>query len=149
MNFVFDLDETLVATKKANYEAYLSIGVVPPEDFWKTPWESYCSKAVHDKKQSAFKRELMLHGDWLPCYELLKYYGGQIITNASDRSVEIVTEVFPPLRRYKITNNLSHDKKIDWLQNAKPIGVYWDDQCEFIKRVREETKWQAIDVSGL
>lgn len=148
MNLAFDLDGTLVDTRDANTAAYRAAGIEPHPDHWRIRWETWCTKEQHDAKQEHFPVMLRKYGRLLPASEILFRVGGQILTNASQRSVNAVTWVFPKLLGRICHNNLSHDLKVEMLKHTPP-GIYFDDLEDVCTRIRKETGWQAVNVSGL
>jgi hypothetical protein len=150
MNIVFDLDECLISTRMAHEEAYRSLGLVPsglskhlPAKFWmKDP-------VLYERKHDIFPQYLRRYGKILPTinFFLAVHATATILTGTSRRSVDALVEWLPTLRGVPINCAMGPDEKIDWLNNNEP-GVYFDDWTDFVARVRKDTKWQAIDVSG-
>lgn len=147
MRLVFDLDGTLVRTREANQAAYASIGVDPPIDFDVRPWQEWCSPEDHARKVEVFPKYLATMATTLPTLSILRATGGSILTNCHRKSWEAIKTVFPELRAYVIFYEKTPDEKISLLNAGKP-GVYFDDSPSMVRRVREETAWQAIDTSG-
>lgn len=151
MRLVFDLDGTLIETREANLAAYRSIGIEPPGDFHIRPWQEWVSPENHEKKQDVLPRFMLEHSKLLPAHAILAAMAGecncQVLTNASDRTLEIVRVLFPVFRRYTIRNNMSPDMKLEFLKSRAASGIYFDDNEELVERVRKETRWQAVSVS--
>ena len=147
MRLMFDLDECLVSTRRANEEAYASLGVVSPPisrhqpaRFWMTDPDVYA------RKHAVFPSFLAIHGKLLPSMNLLMP-GSLILTGTSERSVQAIRKQFPVFESYTILPGLGPEEKLSIMRSTEP-GVYFDDWPEFVQRVRRETRWQAIDVSG-
>lgn len=147
MKLVFDLDGTLVRTREANLEAYRSLGVDPPQDFDVRPWQEWCSPEDHERKLVVYPKYVRMLATLLPAYRLLEASGGTILTNSNRKSLDAVVAVFPQLAVYACLFEHTPDMKLNLLRRAKP-GVYFDDSTSMVRRVREETAWQAIDTSG-
>lgn len=147
MLLVFDLDETLISTRRASLEAYHSCGVEPPADFHTRPWQEWCSYEDHEAKQDALPRFLPLYVEFLPCYHMIyRFTGGIILTNAARRSIETLYKVLPETRDWNIISEMKPAMKFDWLSSREP-GIYFDDNTLLVDRLRRETRWQAIDTS--
>lgn len=150
MNIVFDLDECLVSTRKAHEEAYRSLGLVPdglskhlPAKFWmKDP-------ALYERKHEIFPQFLRQHGKMLPTIQLFLAVRNHtfILTGTSQRSFNALVDWCPALQGVPALCTMGPEEKLAWLNDNEP-GVYFDDWSEFVDRVRKETSWQAIDVSG-
>lgn len=148
MNFVFDLDECLVSTRTAHEEAYKSLGVVPDGLSKHQPAKHWMKDPVlYERKHDIFPEFLRQHGKILPTLSLFQA-GATILTGTSRRSVEALV-VWCPVLKYagEVLCGMDSDDKLGWLNDHEP-GVYFDDYTLFIDRVRKETAWQAIDVSG-
>ncbi len=147
MRLMFDLDECLVSTRKANEEAYASLGVASPPISKHHPARFWMNDVgMYERKHKVFPSFLAIHGRLLPAAKLL-VPDSLIVTGTSKRSVQAIVRQFPIFQRYTIIPGLGPEEKLDIMQSTDP-GVYFDDWSEFVLRVREETKWQAIDVSG-
>jgi len=143
---MFDLDECLVSTRRANEEAYASLGVVSPEISKYQPARLWMSDpVVYEKKHSVFPVYLLKYGRLLPACNFL-VAGSTILTGTSERSVQTIRDLFPLFKDFTIIPGLGPEEKLTILRSETP-GVYFDDWPEFVKRVREETEWQAVDVS--
>lgn len=150
MRLVFDLDGTLVDTREANRRAYLTIGVTPPDDFHQIPWQSWVAPERHAAKQEIFAQFLPVHGKLLPAYtEVMSRTGGVILTNASERSVAVVLQTFPELVRYDLVHGVPPRAKPGWLAEHGETGIYFDDSSFTLELVRNHTRWQTVNVSGL
>jgi len=147
VQLLFDLDECLVSTRRANEEAYASLGVVSPEISRYQPARLWMNDPeIYAKKHSVFPVYLRKYGRLLPACNLLVPGRSKILTGTSESSVRSIREQFPVFKAYTIIPSLGPEEKLRIMRNMQP-GVYFDDWPEFVKRVREETEWQAIDVS--
>lgn len=148
MKLMFDLDECLVSTRKANEEAYASLGVISPPISKHQPARLWMSDPViYARKHAVFPSFLATYGKLLPAADLLVPGKSLILTGTSESSVLAIRNQFPIFKGYTILPGLGPEEKLDIMQNVGP-GIYFDDWSEFVQRVRKETRWQAIDVSG-
>src|SRR5580765_1824396 len=147
MRRVFDLDECLVATRAAHTAAFAAVGVTMPtnDDRFKP---ARCWLADHEKyleKKRIFPDYLYLVHP-LPALQMLRK-NSIILTGTSEESFELILQKIPVLKCHKVHCGMDSQQKLDWM-NANEIGIYFDDWSHFIDRVRRETKWLAVDVSG-
>lgn len=148
MRLVFDLDECLVSTRRAHDAAFRAVGITMPTDenkfmparFWLGDKEAYA------RKKEVFPQFAhMIHR--LPALDLL-CPGSVILTGTSEDSLAMLLQIFPELERASdIRTRQSWQDKLKYF-HENPEGVYFDDWTWFVKKVRRETRWQAIDVSG-
>lgn len=139
---VWDLDGTLVDTRKANLYAYESIGVTPPVDFDTRPWQDWCTEKDHNRKSDVIHLYLDKYARPTVLMPWYRQVGGTVLTNASWPVVKWCFEKFdlaPVLHGY--TPNM----KVEWLA-ARPPGVYLDDSKRTIELVRRKTNWCAVQV---
>jgi len=151
MNIVFDLDECLVSTREAHAMAYRSLGVEPDGLSRHLPAKCWMKDPVlYERKHEVFPGFLRQYGKILSTMPLFIRMSADavILTGTSRRSVDALIDWFPPLEwAAEILTTMDSEDKIAWFNDHEP-GVYFDDWTVFVERVREETKWQAIDVSG-
>lgn len=149
MHLVFDLDETLISTREANFRAYVSCGITPPVDFHVRPWQEWCTHEQHEAKQDALPEFLPKLIRLLPCYtHIFAKTGGIVLTNASKRSLDTICRALPVVCSWNILSEKTPAMKLEWLRKTPP-GLYFDDNTQLIENIRRETRWQAVDVSGL
>jgi len=149
MRYIWDLDNTLVHTREAALQAYLLTGTVPPEDFHTRPWQTWCSEADRLRKEEAYPTALRGHARPTPLFDLWRVKGGPIITNTAPASVDVLRRMFSELNDVPIGAGMDPTSKIEYLRLLSEdglTGVYVDDSAETCRRVREETKWQAVQV---
>ncbi len=154
MRLVFDLDECLVATREANRRAYLEVGFVVPD----TPelryrpaseWPTQPTPEQRERKHDVFERHLRDRGRLLEAARLLRLNSAIVLTGTSIRSVQSICRVFPQLGELVFHTGMTPEQKLVWLRSQTRTGIYFDDWTDMVRRVREETSWQAIDVTGL
>lgn len=152
MQLVFDLDDTLIATREAKLQAYweqvpgLKESVVPPSNFHEISWERWATKEQHQQMQMRLSRWLMWRSHELPAMRLLMAAGGMILTSCSPGSLGLLTTRWPQLHRFPIVRVDNAYEKLQWLKDNEPThgGIYFDNDHDLLERVREETKWQTI-----
>lgn len=153
LRLVFDLDECLVATREANRLAYLEVGFVVPD----TPelrhrpasdWPEQPTAEQRAAKHEIFERHLRREGRLLPVARLLRLGASVVLTGTSTRSVQTICRVHPQLSDLVFHTSMTPEQKLIWLRGQTKTGIYFDDWAEMVRRVREETSWQSIDVTG-
>lgn len=153
LRLVFDLDETLVATREANRAAYAEIGVtLPPESDHRphAEWRVAIDPEARQRKHEVFEKHLRQRGRLLPAHRFLyvNYNSVVILTGTSQESWCTICRLFPNLSPFPAHCNMGPDAKIKWLLAQTQTGIYFDDWDYMVRRVREETSWQAINVTG-
>lgn len=142
---VWDLDGTLVETRKANYLAYKSLGINPPEDFHVRPWQEWCSQEAHDEKGRIIGRFILNHARPLQLLSVWEANGrGPILTNASPEAIAGIRATFSQLADANIKGGMRSYEKTAWLRVYAPTGVYFDDSEKTVALVKEETRWTAV-----
>lgn len=145
MLLVFDLDGTLIDSKRAVFEAYRKVGLFPPEDWWGKPFSAWSDDwRAHDRKNEYYPEMLLKYGRRLPCADLMEITGGIILTGAS-REATLYALQFLNLGADTISG-CDEAAKLRELERLGEFGIYFDDDYRFCQRVRELTKWQAIHV---
>lgn len=142
---VWDLDGTLVETRKANQLAYKSLGITPPDDFHVRPWQEWCSQEAHDEKGRIIGRFILNYARPLQLLQVWEANGrGQILTNASKEAIVAIRNAFPQLADANIKGGMRSYEKTAWLRVHAPTGVYFDDSEKTVGLVKEETQWTAV-----
>lgn len=91
IKFIFDMDGTIIDSRRAVREAYKSAGIVLPDDAWgKTASEWGCPPDVHKMKAALYPTILLRVGRRLHAADLLKITNGSVLTGASLEAVEAV-----------------------------------------------------------
>ena len=151
MLLAFDLDETLLDSRKAVYEAYHHVGVEMPLDAWGKPWRNWLDdEDAHDAKNYVYPEFLQKFGRPLPLRDLcVANPSSLILTGASkegaSRSLEFLgldvldNRFFHSLSRSKKIETL---RKITWSQGK---GLYFDDDKVTITLLNEANiGWSGI-----
>lgn len=150
---VFDLDGTLVQTRKANLMAYQEVGVVPPDNFHQIPWNRWASKEQHDNKNVILKRTMKEYARRMPLLDVaLQTIGAVVLTNASDPALDLLLEMFPELYNLTIYNRLSGAAKAQHilsLYGNDEKGVFYDDCLLTCQLVQQVTGWQVVHVQQM
>jgi hypothetical protein len=149
MRYIWDLDNTLVHTREAALQAYLFTGTTPPDNFHTRPWQTWCSPEDRELKERMYPTMLLQFARPTPLFDLWKVKGGPIITNTAPTSVDVLRRMLPELNDVPIGAGMDPTSKVEYLQILSGdglTGVYVDDSAETCRRVREETKWQAMQV---
>lgn len=142
---VWDLDGTLINTRQANYLAYKSLGINPPDDFHVRPWQEWCTQEAHDAKGRVIDGFILNHAKPLQLLDVWEANGrGTILTNSSWEAVEAIRRRFPQLADAGIHHEINSEGKTWWLAIQPTAGVYFDDSEKTINRVREMTEWTAV-----
>lgn len=149
MLVAFDLDECLIATREAHERAFAAVGVQPPggENRYKPARYWLHSQEAHDAKHVLFPEYALKWSHMLPACRFARP-GDYILTGTSERSFKVIAELYPHLKQMRpVAFGMGPDQKLEWMR-CQPPGVYFDDWTEMVHRVRGETHWQSIDVSG-
>lgn len=132
-------------TRKANYLAYKSLGITPPDDFHVRPWQEWCSKEIHDAKGAIISGFILNHAKSLQLLDIWDANGrGQILTNASEEAIEGIRNAFPQLAHANIKGGMRSYEKTAWLRVYAPTGIYFDDSEKTVALVKEETRWTPV-----
>lgn len=144
MNFVFDLENTLVATRDAVASAYQAVGVELPEDFHVRNWREFCTEAQHAAKNHiyhhfAFKMRI------LPAMSLWRSLPtALILSGISEAALEVVLNNVPVLEGARIIPALPRVRKIEFISKLKGGGLYVDDDIDACLQVRQLGGWQVL-----
>jgi phosphoglycolate phosphatase-like HAD superfamily hydrolase len=146
--YVYDLDGTLIDSKRAVVEAYKAAGINPPDDFWGKPFSAWCDANVaHERKNDLYPEMLKKYGKRLPTADLMAETGGHILTGASyDATLYALGFLGLMTVVDCIYDSCDDATKLRQLEKLGESGFYFDDDFRFCQRVRELTKWQAIHV---
>lgn len=94
IRFIYDMDGTLVDTRKAIRMAYMRAGIKVPADAWGKTWRDWgCPEDVHKEKARLYPNFVREYGRILPAASLLALTGGRVLTGASLEAVTAVKEV--------------------------------------------------------
>jgi GTP:adenosylcobinamide-phosphate guanylyltransferase len=135
---VFDVDGTLVDSKKATIEAYelAAPGVFQPK-FWGLPASAWgCTQEIHERKIAEFKRmEHLIKPAWaMPMFYHADMVGHRIIllTGASEMTMAIHKNKFRAFCGHQCHCGLTTEGKADFMRklaqdNPKASIHYYDD----------------------
>lgn len=144
MNYIFDLENTLVHTKEAVRAAYVAAGVDLPEDFFVMPWPSFCSAEEHNRKNEiyhhfAYKIRI------LPAFNLWRATPGAVILSGiSEAALGVVRDTVPELQQARIHYGMHRKQKIDFVAHLKGGGLYVDDDVQACLAVSQLGGWQVM-----
>lgn len=150
MKYIFDLDGVLIDARKANLEAYRSVGIEPPHDFYHRTWEEWCPVDKYKARLEALPQFAHLIR-LLPLFEtcMLNQHNSIILSACSDTTLQIIKNTVG-LAGAVIINKLRTDSRMEiLLKNQFGIpypGIYYDDNEAFCKLVAKETRWQVCQV---
>lgn len=143
IEFIFDMDGTIVDNYRAVKESYKQAGVDFPDRAWGLTAEEWdCPPEVHKMKKALYPTVLLRLGRRLHAADLLETTRGSVLTGASPESVTAVRKFlkhdFPLLGA-----GCSHDTKIEVLNDRTLDGhriIYVDDDYDFGKRALGEVQ---------
>ena len=148
---IFDFDGTLVNSRAAVEEAYRRVGSPMPAGAWGKPWAEWCTEEAHRAKTMLYPRLIKEYVTVRPTFtELFVPWQGTILTSASYRGLIAVWyelalgSPFPSI----MGTSQSASGKINLLARAhkeRPV-IYFDDDMEFARRVRDEIGVTVIHV---
>jgi hypothetical protein len=158
MLYVYDLDGTLADTKEAVVEAYRSVGVEPPEDFFGKSWQEWLFNSdgslnveAHTRKNEAYVHMLQHNPHLirrLPMADLAERTGGVILTAASPQSASAVCAVLN--LSLVILAGFTIEGKIQTLRRwsgRKQEMVIFDDDLRNVEAFRADNKeWTVCHV---
>lgn len=150
MNFIFDLDGTLLDTKTAVILAYDAAGYSMDEDrFGKTADQLQIPPAFRARKAELYPGFIPKYVKPLGMFRMFQYLPHpMIITGASKSAVDALKVYYPELSRAaEIDYNMSLQDKIGFLMRTFGETLYFDDDhsaCDAINR--EVPKCKAIKV---
>ena len=148
MNFVYDMDGTLIDTKEAVFRAYESANFNMTEELWNKPWQEIgISKEQHDEKCKIYPHFLKKYSKPLALYYLYQKIPGYILTGASlDACREIVKLYNIP--HYMIKCNLTKEEKIQILQGLGYENCYYyDDDVSIENDIITRTRYTFINAN--
>jgi len=140
IQFIFDMDGTIVDSQAAVRKAYKKAGLVMPDDAWgKTAAEWDCPPDIHRMKERLYLAVLRSTGMRLHAADFLATVHGSVLTGASLAAVDAVQKFL----RHKfpvVGAACDHDTKIMMLRKAAQESrvIYVDDDYAFGKRALEE-----------
>ena len=152
LQYCWDLDNTLINTRQAHYEAYRAIKVIPPDDFHLRNWKTWCSPASYNKKQEILPEYLEKYAERTTAFYLWLTLGGNILTLTSLQSILKLEKLFPELADATILQFDNPKKKIDHLLDTPGVGIYFDDNNGIVTQINELNRcnigfnWRAICV---
>lgn len=143
IEFIFDMDGTLIDNHRAVREAYKRAGKELPDDAWgKTAKEWGCPHDVHKMKVALYPMLLLRLGRRLHAADLLETVDGSVLTGASLESVVAVRKFLKydfPL----VGSGCSQKQKIKLLKDRVTGGdtiIYVDDDFDFGRRALKEVQ---------
>lgn len=143
MNFVFDLDGTLIDTKEATYQAYKHVGINMPDEAWGLPWYEWLDSAdIHDEKTKIYPEMLKRHAKILPTLNSALEVDGFLLTSASISSVMTIFRTFNFILPI-LGTSCNNDLKINRLNKLKP-GLCIDDNVIFGELLEEHTEFKYV-----
>ena len=132
---VFDLDGTLVDTRKANWEAYRHINISPPDNFHQIPWQQWVTVTGHDAKNRVLPKFMKIHAKELPLLGVARLMEDKVIvSNISAAALESLIDCVD-LDEFNIFAGLDIRSKADRI-NFLRAEYYVDDSlgnCLYIK----------------
>lgn len=142
MLYAFDLDGTLIDSKPVVLEAYRSVGIEPPSDFFLKTWREWLPDAQkHDEKNKMYLK-LLYKIKPLPLLELYRSLEGRcmIMTGASKVAVLAIAKQFG-LDTKTTLCQMSIAQKIHQMNIFTSSGIMFEDQHEAAEQMRRETRW--------
>jgi hypothetical protein len=143
IRFVFDMDGTIVDSRRAVREAYRRAGHPLPDDAWgKTAGEWGCPPDVHKMKIALYPTLLLRMGRRMHASDLLETVNGEVLTGATLQAVQAVRKFLKNEFRL-LGAGCSHEAKIEILQVQSYPGsqiIYVDDDFDFGQRAMQEVQ---------
>lgn len=141
--WVFDLDGTLVDTRKAVEEAYHLAGVHMPPEMWGRPWQQWLNNArVHSLKNKLYHQTLRQYGVKLPLLEVALQLDAPVLTGASSAAVRTIMQRWASGLNIALVEATPLMKAV-WLNQHEP-GTYVDDSEHTRAVIREKTQWRVM-----
>ena len=129
----FDLDGTLLYTRRALTHAYLQAGArwVP-----NTPWTEFATPRQHAIKNNCYEEAVKNYAYRMPCFAWATRYSAPIITSASLDATMAINRVYPEL---EVTQ--SGCSIVEKIQALEYMNVCWyvDDDHEARGEIQEHT----------
>lgn len=140
IDFVFDMDGTIVDSYAAVREAYKRAGLVLPDDAWGKPAHEWgCTSHVHKMKSSLYPMILLRLGRRLHAADLLHMTNGSVLTGSSEAGVNAVKKFLK--HGFEVSGfACSAEDKLTILDKKahKARVFYVDDDLDFGKRALQE-----------
>lgn len=152
MIYIFDLDDTLVATQFAVLAAYKAAGVIMPDGAWGRPSKSWLQDtAKHARKNEMYPGMLKLFAKPLPMLDvacaLAVDHDVRILTAASMAALVAVREAFPLIASLSVEDyGCTADEKVAKLKSITEGGIYFDDNSRITHYINETLAptWRAV-----
>lgn len=141
MMYAFDLDGTLIDSRKAVLQAYHDVGVTPPDDFFMKPWRDWLKDEEAHKAKNRRYLELIPMIRELPLMDLYRRLSSPLImTGASRDAVKAIADHFG-LASDRIISEMNIRGKIRIMNQSRAPGIMFEDQPDAAETMRKETKW--------
>lgn len=144
-NYIFDLDGTLIDTKRAVQEAYRAAGVEMPESAWglsAKEWLDDQTGEIHKRKNQFYPGMLAQFAKPMPLLGFAIKNQSTIITGASPEAVALIREIFNI--ENPVFPNLDARAKVSFLLD-RPVGLYVDDDIRTRRLIRTLTcRWTIL-----
>jgi phosphoglycolate phosphatase-like HAD superfamily hydrolase len=151
MQYAFDLDGTLVDTRKVIRDAYTHAGHPPPEDFFgKTFAEWFKGDAIEAQRVHSLKQQYyMEHAKEVRPLPLMSLFtalaiGGRaprIFTGASYNALQILAYHFPIIAQVEWLCSLTLEAKIRTMNESNVPGIMFEDNAAAAVLMRASTEW--------
>lgn len=142
MLYAFDLDGTLIDSRSVVLEAYRSVGVEPPSDFFIKTWREWLPDAQKHTAKNEIYLKLIHKIQPLPLLELYRSLDGRcmIMTGASMVAATAIAKQFG-LNTKTMLCQMSIDQKVHQMNIFSAPGIMFEDQREAAEIMRSKTRW--------